>query len=134
MTRRTVSTDDVVDASTVIVTRSSLSSDNVFETLASDIKTRPVAFGTLFAQRQTENRWQLVYSSYLALLQCAYPHYCSFTNTPAMPIPVPTHILVTPIFWFRLLSSERRVTTCLVPVAPSGWPIALNRNVSGGQH
>lgn len=51
--------------------------------------------------------------------------YASETNTPAIPMPVPTHILVTATFCFRRLSSDRTVTTCLVPVAPSGCPIAL---------
>lgn len=34
---------------------------------------------------------------------------------------------VTATLAFRRLSSESTVTTCLVPVQPSGWPMALFR-------
>lgn len=42
----------------------------------------------------------------------------SLTKTPAMPIPVPTHIEVTATLAFLRLSSDSAVTTCLVPVQP----------------
>ena len=49
----------------------------------------------------------------------------SATQTAAMPIPVPTHILVTPTFSPRLLNSYNNVLTCLAPVQPSGCPKAI---------
>jgi cellulose synthase/poly-beta-1,6-N-acetylglucosamine synthase-like glycosyltransferase len=45
---------------------------------------------------------------------------CSFTNKPAIPIPVPMHILVRRIFFFCLLHSLKPVTICLAPVVPRG--------------
>ena len=44
----------------------------------------------------------------------------SATHTAAMPIPVPTHILVTPTFLPVLRSSVNKVLTCQAPVQPSG--------------
>lgn len=44
----------------------------------------------------------------------------SATQTAAMPIPVPTHILVTPTFCPVRLSSVNNVPTCLAPVQPNG--------------
>lgn len=44
----------------------------------------------------------------------------SATQTAAMPIPVPTHILVTPTFWPVLRSSYSKVLTWRAPVQPSG--------------
>lgn len=38
---------------------------------------------------------------------------------------VPTHMDVTAILAFRRLNSDSAVTTCRVPVQPSGWPMAL---------
>ena len=38
----------------------------------------------------------------------------------AMPMPVPMHMLVTPILWFVRFNSVRSVLTCLAPVTPSG--------------
>ena len=53
-------------------------------------------------------------------------HYtCSLTNSPAIPWPVPIHILVTKIFFFVLLASLKIVHICLAPVAPSGCPSAM---------
>jgi hypothetical protein len=37
-----------------------------------------------------------------------------------LTIPEPIHILVTKIFFFSLLASDRAVATCLAPVHPSG--------------
>lgn len=47
-------------------------------------------------------------------------HDSSETKTPAIPIPVPTHILVTATFCFLRFNSDKTVTTCLVPVQPRG--------------
>jgi hypothetical protein len=49
----------------------------------------------------------------------------SATHTAAMPMPVPTHILVTPICLPVRLSSVSRVLTCLAPVTPRGCPKAI---------
>lgn len=54
-----------------------------------------------------------------------YQIYCSDTNIPAIPIPVPTHIDVTATFFPRCLSSVSAVTTCRAPVHPRGCPKAL---------
>jgi hypothetical protein len=37
-----------------------------------------------------------------------------------LTIPEPIHILVTKIFFFSLLASDKAVATCLAPVHPSG--------------
>jgi hypothetical protein len=42
-----------------------------------------------------------------------------------LTIPEPIHILVTKIFFFSLLASDRAVATCLAPVHPRGWPKAI---------
>lgn len=44
----------------------------------------------------------------------------SRTQTAAIPIPVPTHIDVTPTFLSVRFSSVNSVLTCLAPVHPSG--------------
>ena len=49
----------------------------------------------------------------------------SATNNPAMPIPEPTHILVSPTFLPVRLSSVNKVDTCLAPVVPKGCPNAI---------
>jgi hypothetical protein len=46
-------------------------------------------------------------------------------RTRRLTIPEPIHILVTKIFFFSLLASDRAVATCLAPVHPSGWPKAI---------
>jgi hypothetical protein len=51
--------------------------------------------------------------------------YASLTKSPAMPCPLPMHILVNKIFFPVLLHSLRPVTICLAPVAPSGCPKAM---------
>ena len=55
----------------------------------------------------------------------AFHYTCSLTNSPAIPWPVPIHILVTRIFFFVLLASLKTVHICLAPVAPSGCPSAM---------
>ena len=49
----------------------------------------------------------------------------SLTQTAAIPIPVPTHILVTPIFFPVRPNSLKSVATCLAPVQPKGCPNAI---------
>jgi hypothetical protein len=49
----------------------------------------------------------------------------SATNNPAMPIPEPTHILVSPTFLPVRLSSVNKVDICLAPVVPKGCPNAI---------
>lgn len=51
--------------------------------------------------------------------------YYSRTQTAAIPIPVPTHILVTPTSSPLLPNSFSKVETCLAPVHPRGWPNAM---------
>lgn len=46
--------------------------------------------------------------------------FYSATQTAATPIPVPTHMLVTPTCLPVLFSSVRRVLTCRAPVHPRG--------------
>src|ERR1035437_1930745 len=50
---------------------------------------------------------------------------CSLTNSPAIPCPVPIHILVNNTFFFCLRHSLNPVTICLAPVAPKGCPKAI---------
>lgn len=52
-------------------------------------------------------------------------NYCSFTNSAAIPIPVPMHILVNSIFFFCRLHSLSPETICLTPVMPNGCPRAI---------
>lgn len=63
-------------------------------------------------------------SSYFPSIFCpnhTIPAYnCSFINRPAMPCPVPMHILVNSTFFFVRLASLRIVQICRAPVAPSG--------------
>lgn len=49
-------------------------------------------------------------------------HICSLTNRPAMPMPVPMHMVVSRILALRRLHSLRPVTIWRAPVQPRGWP------------
>ena len=51
-------------------------------------------------------------------------HY-SFSTTQAAPIPVPMHMLITPYFYFYLLSSGNKEAIYLAPVHPRGCPKAI---------
>lgn len=51
--------------------------------------------------------------------------YHSASKIAAIPIPLPTHIEITPNFFFVLLNSVNKVDTCLAPVAPRGCPNAI---------
>jgi hypothetical protein len=59
------------------------------------------------------------------LLLTRYRYNTSLTNNPAIPIPVPRHILVNSIFFFCRLHSLNPHTICLTPVHPNGWPKAI---------
>ena len=48
------------------------------------------------------------------------PSPYSRTNMPAIPIPVPMHMLTTPTSWPARSISGNRVASCLAPVAPNG--------------
>src|SRR5271154_1127307 len=50
---------------------------------------------------------------------------CSLTSNPAIPCPVPIHILVTRTLLFVLLATLKIVQICLAPVAPRGCPRAI---------
>ena len=58
-------------------------------------------------------------------LKTANIYNCSLTNNPAIPCPVPIHILVNKILFFCRLHSLSPVQICLAPVAPSGCPSAI---------
>src|SRR5271154_5369886 len=60
-----------------------------------------------------------------AHLTCEFVQTCSFTSRPAIPCPVPIHILVKQIFFFVRLASLKIVQICRAPVVPSGWPSAI---------
>jgi hypothetical protein len=49
-------------------------------------------------------------------------YICSFTNKPAIPIPVPMHMVVSRTLALRRRHSLRPVTICLAPVQPRGCP------------
>lgn len=60
-----------------------------------------------------------------AHLTCEFAQTCSFTSRPAIPCPVPIHILVKQIFFFVRLASLKIVQICRAPVAPNGCPSAI---------
>lgn len=61
----------------------------------------------------------------LLLLPDELPLPYSATKTAAMPIPVPTHIELTPTFFPVRLSSYRSVEIWRAPVQPKGCPNAI---------
>ena len=84
-----------------------------------------------FSHHKTKSRaekWQLkskIFKFYIARKEqqghyTSFYTFCSLMNRPAMPIPVPMHILVSSTFFFCLLHSLRPVTICRAPVHPSG--------------
>jgi hypothetical protein len=63
----------------------------------------------------------MYFIAFRTLTKHTYRTYnCSLTNRPAIPIPVPMHILVNRTFFFCLLHSLRPVTIWRAPVQPSG--------------
>lgn len=58
----------------------------------------------------------------------------SATHTAAIPIPVPTHILLTPTFLLVRFNSYSSVLTCLAPVQPKGCPKAIAPPDQSSQH
>jgi hypothetical protein len=60
------------------------------------------------------------YKGFCALFPPYIIYSCSLTNRPAIPIPVPMHMVVSRTLALRRRHSLRPVTICLVPVQPRG--------------
>lgn len=61
----------------------------------------------------------------LQVTALCFLHPYSATHTAAIPMPVPTHMLVTPTFLSVLFNSYSNVETCRAPVQPNGCPNAI---------
>src|SRR5690606_30283213 len=86
----------------------------------------PQWYSTIIQKKEFQKPLSSSITNYHPLPTTIHYHFLttyktSLTKIPAIPWPVPTHMEVTKIFFLVLLSSLKPVTTCLVPVQPSGW-------------